>query len=78
MTSPGKYTHKISDSGGWWWLAGVVGDKIYFGPLHNRNDMVVEPADYDPLQVGKKTVEDFYSGRPDLSLVKINTFKGNK
>lgn len=78
MTNPGEYTHKISDNDGYWWLAGVVGDKIYFSPLHDRNDMVVEPTDYAPLQVGKKTVEDFYSGRPDFSLVKINTFKGNK
>jgi len=40
--------------------------------------MVVEPVDYARLQVGKKTVEDFYIGQPDLFLVKINSFKGNK
>lgn len=78
MTNPGEYTHKISDNDGYWWLAGVVGDKIYFGPLHNMDGMVVEPTDYAPLQVGKETVEDFYIGQPDLFLVKINKFKGNK
>lgn len=73
-----KYTHRISDADGYWWMAGIVGSKIYFSPLHNIDDRVVEPTDYSPLPDGKKTVEDFYDDVPDLVLVKINSFKGNK
>lgn len=78
MTSLGKYTHKISDTDGYWWLAGVLGEKIYFSPLYNLHGRIVEPTDYAVLLDGKETVEDFYSGIPDLLLVKLNTFKGNK
>lgn len=78
MTSPGKYTHRVSATGGYYWLARVSGQEIYFGQLCTREGVSIEPAGSSFMIGGDTTVEDFYKGGKGLMVEKLNTFKGNK
>lgn len=74
--SHGKYTHRISDKDGYWWLAGEDGVKMYLGELVGPSGDVI---DTEKERDYAGPVEKFYSALGDECLiVKLTKFKGNK
>lgn len=72
-----KWTHKLVDQDGFWWMAAVVGKTIFFSELYNRYDKPVEPEETANLMDGELSVEDFYSELKYIHVVKLASFKGN-
>lgn len=72
-----KWTHKLADQYGFWCMASVVGKSIFFSELYNGDGKPVEPGEVSNLLDGKLSVEDFYSERKDIHVIKLASFKGN-
>lgn len=72
-----KWTHKLVDQNGFWWMASVVGKSIFFSELYNSDGKPVEPEEVSNLLDGKLSVEDFYSECKDIHVIKLASFKGN-
>lgn len=78
MTNRGKWTHKLTDLDGYWWMAYTSKGEIYFSPLYNPAGNAVEPEDSANMLDGKTSVEDFYADHQDVVIKQIKSFKGNK
>ena len=72
-----KWTHKLVDQDGFWWMAAVVGKTIFFSELYNSDDKPVGPEGTANLMDGKLSVGDFYSELKNIHVIKLASFKGN-